>query len=563
MLAALALIISIFAGCNNTDVPEETPMDTTQAADNSDAPTPSADGDSLYPLVSELTTLTLWTVYQPNSRPTNLLESTKDHPSLAYLEEITNVHIEFVEVPDTVGAEQFGIMRAGGSWCDMIHGITQYISGGFQEALDNDFLVDLSPYIEEYSPNYWAYINETTERFASTTLGDGRLGGYYAFSDEVLPSWGLAIRNDWLNTLGMEIPRTYNEVYEVLTAFKTEFGAENAFLMTEALQPGWLLAGGYGVSGYQFEGQDQHSHMFQIDGVVKSSLIEDGYRDYITMLNNWYSDGLFSSDFATVPWICFSPDNFSNVTANDVGLWYVNVNWMGDVKGMSDDPDFEFIGIGDIVENVGDTTHFTSQNNVKRDTSCGISTDCDNIPLAMQWMDFWYSQDGIILQNYGVYGQAWTVPNDEIIWEDLAEGNVTWDQELIWNTAEQLGMAPTNTTNDYCISRDLSFGIDLEKRLFGFYNEVQISTYDAWSDHVDGDWLLPALDFSSEEQSRVNMLLSDIETYASENVSQMIIGAKSLDEWDSFVAQLKTIGIDELIGIYQTALDGYYAKLGL
>ncbi len=44
---------------------------------------------------------------------------------------------------------------------------------------------------------------------------------------------GPAIRSDWLREMGMEIPSTYDEMYEALLGLKDQFGADMPISFTE------------------------------------------------------------------------------------------------------------------------------------------------------------------------------------------------------------------------------------------------------------------------------------------------------------------------------------------
>ena len=69
--------------------------------------------------------------------------------------------------------------------------------------------------------------------------------------------------------------------------------------------------------------------------------------------------------------------------------------------------------------------------------------------------------------------------------------------------------------------------------------------------------MLPPIEFLGDEGSRVSVLLGDINTLVGEKIVKYIIGAEPLSGYDDFVAQLKSMNIDEVISIYQSALDRY------
>lgn len=64
---------------------------------------------------------------------------------------------------------------------------------------------------------------------------------------------------------------------------------------------------------------------------------------------------------------------------------------------------------------------------------------------------------------------------------------------------------------------------------------------------------------SAGMQRWYNRTFSDIDTYMDETVSKFVVGDLSLDQFDSFVQQLKDMGIEDCIAIEQAAYDRYLA----
>ncbi len=64
---------------------------------------------------------------------------------------------------------------------------------------------------------------------------------------------------------------------------------------------------------------------------------------------------------------------------------------------------------------------------------------------------------------------------------------------------------------------------------------------------------------SAGMQRWYNRIFSDIDTYMYETVSKFVVGDLSLDQFDSFVQQLKDMGIEGCIAIEQAAYDRYLA----
>ena len=51
--------------------------------------------------------------------------------------------------------------------------------------------------------------------------------------------------------------------------------------------------------------------------------------------------------------------------------------------------------------------------------------------------------------------------------------------------------------------------------------------------------------------------MADIETYVDEMVMKFITGREPIEDWDTYVAKVKEMGIENVIGISQEALDAW------
>jgi hypothetical protein len=60
---------------------------------------------------------------------------------------------------------------------------------------------------------------------------------------------------------------------------------------------------------------------------------------------------------------------------------------------------------------------------------------------------------------------------------------------------------------------------------------------------------------TNAESDRMNEILPDLQTYTEELITGIIMGGKSLSGWDGYIADLKRLGLDEYITIYQARLD--------
>ena len=57
------------------------------------------------------------------------------------------------------------------------------------------------------------------------------------------------------------------------------------------------------------------------------------------------------------------------------------------------------------------------------------------------------------------------------------------------------------------------------------------------------------------ENERIADLTADFETYYKELLTKLILGQQSLDDWDTYLNEMKELGLDELIEITQARYD--------
>lgn len=503
-----------------------------------------------YPLVDEPATLTLWVSFQTNMYGI-LPNGFEDHSTYKLAEELTGVNIDFLHQSVETQDEQFNLMIASGDYPDMVSRM-EY-NGGFDAAVNDEFAVDLTPYIEEYAPNFNYLIHMNDDAYIKDIVtDDGNIVAFYVFNSEPsLTGNGAIVRVDWLNELGLEKPETYDELHDALAMFKSEFGAEEALMLPASSVPnGNFLVGGYGVAGQQTATLGMVTYPYYVeDGVVKHGLVEDGYYDYVCMIREWMEEGLISETYLTDNDNPMGDAYTINITTGRSGVVFNDTPMIADYQrvGEENDPDFLVEACNDFVLNAGDTVKVANANSVLGNAGITITTGCEDIPLAVQWNDFLYSEEMTVVQNWGEEGVSFE-------YDENGNKVVT---DLINNPPEgystmQMNYVYTNTTANK---------IDNIAKKTLTYTQAQLDANDIWNSNRDSSNMLPnSLQLNADESEQHSAIYSDIDTYVSENLAKFYSGDKPLSEWDAFIETVHEMGIDECIEIYQGAYDRYMAK---
>lgn len=526
---------------------EPGPQIEASAADDGDAAVEEVpEDDDFLPLCEETGSLQIWLPSNPVAGAF-LEDGLNSHVMYQEAEKLTNVDIDWLSPNVFAADENFQLMIAANDLPDIIYEFCTRYNGG-AAGMDDDLIVDVTPFLDEgLTPHYKAILESNEEYMRGVQELDGRIAGFATLAEDKLSIYGgLLVRQDWLDKLGLEQPETYDELHDVLAEMKSGLGLSDG--------PLWLPADGnpnynnlvQGFGTIAKSAADGSIPLFVEDGVVKYGTYEDAYKDYISLMAQWYAEGLIYSDFVTE----LDPHGVSSELAatGRVGVFEGGQGFITSFKAAAEDPDYSITPMADIVKNPGDTTHNLKTGDLYGGNGMSITTQCEDMDLAAKWCDFWYSDIGYYLINYGVEGVSYTKNED---------GTIQWTELM---TDNPYGMELESATALYCTFSHP--GVMDPHRTYSAFNDVQLSCNDVWSSRSDDAWKYPAgsVKLTPDETAQYNQRIADILTYSKEMTLKWIIGDEDIDTtWDTYKAQMKQMGIEEVIGIYQTAYDRYEA----
>lgn len=499
-------------------------------------------------------TLTMWTEF-PGFLAMVGIDSYVGCSVFNAAEEATGVHIDFHEVTMMNASDQFSLMCAANDMYDILNGTGTYY-GSTAGAVEEEIVIDLAEYAEQYMGNYMTILNDP-QYHADRDLAynsEGQLVEIRSISDDYLPTTGTQIRKDWLDKLNLPVPETYDDLEQTLLAFKSEYNCTDTLLLSGVTQMGNLISG-YGTAGASEASMGGSTvNMYVKDGVIHNGYQDDGYRAYLTMMNKWYSEGLLSPDFITA-----SSDGSQNnmdgvILSGNSGVWFSQGNFITQYESQAQvtEPDFAIMGIADPYSpefNPEKTTHFTSSagGGAGGASALSISTNCEDVETACKWMDYFWTEEGQLLCNYGIEGEGFEYDEN---------GNPQFSDFVVNGGNFQFMMT------GYTLSGVPSLQ-DFDKSFFTYGDNV-IEAFDTWGACVDDLYVLPsAMTLSTAQNEAYTPVFSDLNTMAQERIGRFITGDLNIEtDWDTFQEDLISMGIEDCIAIYQECYDNYMASRG-
>lgn len=529
VLGAVCLMSSAFAGCGK-DAKKET------ASNGADS-------------------FSFWGVLDAN-----IPGSVKDYGDLMLykeMEKATGIKIDFIHpISGSTGSEAFLTMISGGDLPDIMEYNWSTYNGGAQAAIDDGLIVELNDYLEEYAPNYYDYMegekgkaNNYLYKYQATTAE----GNYYGFNRLNI---GTArefntfyVRADLLKKWGMEVPVTIDDWTALFAKAKSE-GIETPFTASNCITNNKYRSisfhnGFNACSGFYLDDK----------GKVKFGPFDPEYKEYLAQMAQWVKLGYIDTGFVT-------NDNDTVVGKMANGKAIASIGGIGGSvgkvmpAGLSVNPEFDLVGCPYPVKKAGDTAIYLGATGEATGTANAISTQCANVEKAVEWCDFVYSEEGFLLQTFGIEGDTYTVEE-----KDGEKHYVYTDK--ITNPEVSGYSSVTEALYAYMLPANHP-GLDQHPDYLDGYYPYQcqkdaLKTINKDMDEVKKH-LVPELNYTEEETERktdIEMLAYDAFEVA---VTNIVLGKASIDTYDKAVEALKADGYDELIKIMQTAYDRYMAK---
>ena len=542
LLLVLAMVLSLGA-CGNNASNDSSTSSQTSTSDSGDSST-AEEGDTAepgefkLPIVDEPVTLTYF-----NADDTNAAIITNDWNDNEFYQEMerrTGVHLDFETVSSADYQTNFTLMIASGKLADLIYVGASYYAEGVDAAIDDGYFLDLTDKVEEYMPNYNAIRTSDIQYELLSTTDSGRLGAVYELRQSKQGPWlGLWIRQDWLDDLGLDTPVTFDDYHEVLTAFKEEKGATAPLILNWSGSDGEFgtMSGGLNVL-----------NSWQLDetGKVNFGPYMDAWKEYVTIMHQWYEEGLIDPDFMATD---ERTADMAKVVTGASGLFAALYTMPSVYEAASEDPNMNLAPVNPPVKNEGDEIHIRLRDSYTSGNTA-ISADCENWEVALRYLDYLYTEEGALLANYGVEGD--TFEFDE-------NGDPVYTDKIVNN---ENGWTMTQTMASYlCPSAGIANWSDWTRELAGVPEKDQ-ACYDVWSE-ADDTWRLPSsVSLTQEESTERAALYADISTIVKEQTAQFISGALDIESnWDAYIASLESSGIERAIEITQAAYDRYVGRV--
>ena len=547
MMLTVILALTALMGCggsndSTTKATEKDQSSASQGTQGTEEATQSNPGEYTLPLTEEKQELTVWLAYS-GSVVTDLNEI----EGVKKMEELTNVHINWIPIEQQQISDKMGILLTSGSYPDIID--TNVLPGGIDKNIEDGVIrPDHDKLIKTYMPNYMKYLEENETARKQATADDGTLkivrilvGEDYNVKAEGVYQ-GVAYRKDLLESLGLEEPKTIEGWHDALVKAK-ESGIENPFMINTT--GGSFLSLAWGVTT-----MSQTYLQMGENGKVLGAALQDGFGQYLETMRKWYAEGLIDPNFTSFNFYLDTP----NSVENNKQLLYTHIlsaftgNNYATYHMVNNQDEF----LQPIVAPAADGGEtYMDYSPLEGKDQMFITTSCKNPELAAKWLDFFFTKEGELLNWYGIEGTTYTMDADGIPqFTDMVlnDPNHTPPATILEKYALGWGncwIGKHNTVASEKVATAAAGGMN-----------QQAAAVEIWTSGVKNIGLPSGYTLTEEESDKVSTKQTAVQTLIEEYMVNYIIGNDDTS-FEDFKTKLVQFGYQEIIDTYQAAIDRF------
>lgn len=472
-------------------------------------------------------------------------EKWTDLPIGKAIVEETGVDLEMVHVENNTAMQ---LLMSSGELPDIIvFNFQSNYSGAEIKAIEDGIIWPMdAEFLQENAPDYWEVLNSNEDYMKGSTNQQNQVFGFtFIMGDDRLKTgYGLTVRDDWCRQLDLDVTQidTPEEFHDMLSRFKKELNVEIPMTITaDNLKE--LLEYGVITSPFDLVTRD----VYQVDGKVHIGYAEPQYRDVLAYLNQLYAEGLLDPNFSTTDKATVTANMLSGTSGVSAGALGGGIGtWL---QTNRDVEDYSLAGLHNLVKNDGEKSMYGFYKTDVIGKTAVITTSCKNRELAAQFLNYGYTDAGHMTYVFGIEGESYTMENGEPVYTDYIMKNPD-------------GLTVKKAMSEYTLSWDNGpFVQDIrQKEQTGTSFPAQLDAWEIWDDTTVADYFLPKIAIAQEDLAEYSSLKSDIATYVNEMTIKFVRGTESLDNFDAYLANLESMGVNRLIEIIQAATDEYYTR---
>ena len=482
--------------------------------------------------------------------------------------EDTGIEFDWQAIPSEGAQEKINLMLASGEELpDVFWNFGDGKSGNIVvQYADQDIFLPTEGLINEYMPNLKKILDDSENYWSEITAPDGHTYGFPYIEEMyglVLTGGPLLINKTWLDEVGKEVPTTVDEWVDCLKAFRdggdlngngaadeipmaTWFGATDTFGSYNMF---YRFTGAFGCADSYCGGNAYADHLRLIDGKVTFTAQDEAFRKTAEFFNMLYNEGLiWNGSFEADE----SASYKSSLIKEDVARIGCFGTWT-DQEITNLDVHDEYVAIPRLQGEAGMTGFENNYSELQDSSNTAITTTCKFPHVIAKFVDYMVGDPAISIQsNWGAEGYNYVKDDNGILRTPLDEQGRYVAQTEYTN----FGEARVNSTT--CRGSMIVLDEYYETVAGYAYDAVQLLEYQKTNGKEDimaENDTIPRVMMTTDELSRLAQIQPTISDIVDRYINQWVTGGVTDDNWNAYLGELQSAGVEELVSIYQSAVD--------
>ena len=507
-----------------------------------------------YPIVKQPITLQVFMLQNPSVEDLSTNGFTKQ------VEQLTNIHLDWVAAPESDYATKFQLALTSGSYpAVFMHG--EFTKAQLEQYGQQGVLVNLKPLIDKYAPHIKAAMQAIPLLTAAMTAPNGAIYDVPSYNAcfHCWVSQRAWINQRWLKALHLQMPTTTAQFVQVLQAFKKAYpntvpldgeGPGNQDFWQTNMVPFFMNS---------FIYDDGSDYLNVANKKVQFAAMQPQWRDGLTYLHQLWTNGLIDQAAFTQKYSDMvalgnkSPEAIGVFTNALVGgmepfapgqtQWkdYAPLSPLQGPSGVRMTPWYRSVGL----------SVFEITNKATPDEQIA----------AIRLADYLYTMDGAEGMEFGPRGVMWHPAKKGMLGLDgqpaLYYGDPTWwgltTQNYHWNQNGPNYRPRWIFDARWSGNGDPSYNGSYEEFLYKLARDAYFPYHAPYSMVFPADaWINPA------DAQALSQIQTNITNYVSTWTTQFITGQKNLQsDWNSYVQGFQGLQMAQYLAIYQRTYDGW------
>jgi putative aldouronate transport system substrate-binding protein len=472
------------------------------------------------------------------------------------IQRLTNIDLDFIAVEQAGWEERKKLAFATGDLPDIF--LTGITAADEQTFGPQGLLTPLNDLMKKYAPNATNLFSQYESTRKSFTFPDGSIYVAPYFKGAMRDNIGNTtyFNKAWLNKLGLSEPKTLNDLYTVLKAFKEKDPNGNG--KADEIP---MSGSGSGTSNIINTG----INILQAFGIVDPRHdvignkytyvpLTNEYKEYITYMNRLYDEKLLDPEFFT-----HTADQLrAKVADQRVGMWL----GIGPQTALSNNDYLNYGLLPLLTGGKNNKPVLRKQYEYFRLGTFAITNKAKHKEAAIRLLDLLYSDEGALLVRTGPEVGKWEGKGGYI--KNKLDPSSFYAKKYPGLEGYTPSFSGYNSFFEFRHSVTIMDGPM-------FANEKWVAALvgaDARNVFIENIGLVseervkalrepyPEVKFTRDEQRAIATYL-DIDNYVTEMEAKFIMGRTPLSEWNDFINTLNKMGVQEMIKIRQGAYDRF------